>query len=563
MSNINGQLQGLAHASMLKLRVVPRWARRKWNNMVRIIDQRAVISGVDEDGSLRASYLFMCVMASGIAVTGLLVNSPAVIIGAMLISPLMAPIVRLGLGVATMDHERAQEALVVLTLGMAFALLTAMTIVWLSPIQELTSEISARIRPSLFDLVVAVLSGLAGGYAVVRGRGGAIVGVAIATALMPPMAVVGYGLATSQWLVAKGALLLFVTNLVAISLSITAIMTWYGFSRRRIRHSLVWQTGLAVLLLLPLAIPLWQSLRAITREAQIAQAVRRSVANVLGAQDSRVLNLLVANGEHGNPTRIDLTIATRHYSVEDGRRLREAIRNAVDSKTDLRLAPIIEADPEGALLANARRAAAAALVPAPAPRAPAPDPVETLLAHFPIPLAGKKLDLANREMTLFPSAGAADLTGSRELEINLAKQFPTWKISVVPPIQALPAIEFGRGLSTLDANSDSNLQLIQWTLKQWGVSSVQVFGFASSEGTGNAQLAMRRAAIVSDYLTKSGISAEPVVAFQQPAQRQTEKSAGRAAYRIAQVVPHGSGGMPDKDTPPNSSANLDSTAEQQ
>jgi uncharacterized hydrophobic protein (TIGR00271 family) len=227
----------------------------EWRRLARSVDHDAVIATVDQEGSLRASYLFMCVMASGIATTGLLLNSPAVIIGAMLISPLMAPIMRLGLGIGTLDHIRVRDALIVLAAGIAFALATAAAIAWLSPIHEITPEIAARTRPSLFDLVVAVLSGLAGGYAMVRGRGGAIVGVAIATALMPPMSVVGYGLATREWAIARGASLLFVTNLVAISLSVTAICTWYGFSRRRVRHALVWQTALLTLIVLPLAMP--------------------------------------------------------------------------------------------------------------------------------------------------------------------------------------------------------------------------------------------------------------------------------------------------------------------
>ena len=141
----------------------------------------------------------------------------------MLVSPLMGPIVRLGLGITTLDHRRAASAALALLAGMGIALLMSITIVWISPVRELTAEILARTRPNLFDLLVATLSGLAGGYAMVRGRGGTIVGVAIATALMPPMAVVGFGIASGHAPVAQGALLLFATNLVAIALSITAV----------------------------------------------------------------------------------------------------------------------------------------------------------------------------------------------------------------------------------------------------------------------------------------------------------------------------------------------------
>jgi hypothetical protein len=120
-------------------------------------------------------------------------------------------------------------------LGTAAAVAFTSLIVLLSPVKELTTELLARTRPNLFDLVVAILSGAAGGYALIRGRGGAIVGVAIATALMPPLATIGYGLVTERWPVARGALLLFFTNMAAISLSVAAVAEWYGFGRGGLR----------------------------------------------------------------------------------------------------------------------------------------------------------------------------------------------------------------------------------------------------------------------------------------------------------------------------------------
>ncbi len=112
-----------------------------WSALSRSVEHESIIDSVDSEGHLSAGYLFMCVMSAGIAVTGLLINSPAVIIGAMLISPLMAPIVRLGLGVATLDHLRARGAFGVLLAGMGFALITAVAIVWISPIRDLTTRL--------------------------------------------------------------------------------------------------------------------------------------------------------------------------------------------------------------------------------------------------------------------------------------------------------------------------------------------------------------------------------------------------------------------------------------
>lgn len=504
--------------------------------MAQSIDHDGVIANVDKDGSLSASYLFMCVMASGIATAGLLVNSPAVIIGAMLISPLMAPIIRLGLGVGTLDHIRARQALVVLAIGMAFALFTAMTIVWLSPIREFTPEIAARTRPSLFDLLVAVLSGLAGGYAMVRGRGGAIVGVAIATALMPPMAVVGYGFASGQGFVARGSLLLFTTNLVAIALSVTAITTWFGFSRRRVRHALVWQTGLAFVLVLPLMFPLWQSLRAIAAEARATQMVRTVVASSLGANDSRVMNLKVTCGNDGEVHLVELVLAARHYNVADDARLRGALQEKF-AAAELRLSPIIEADPAKASLTDNALAKAAALamsVPAPAP--PAPSAAELAVANFPVPLSGHQIDAEGRRMTLHLAGQDTSLSAAREMEAQLGQRFPDWTLRLVPPVQGLPRIYFGYGKSTLDEDAEAAIGLAEWALRAWDVRSVRVLGYASSDGSGNARLARRRAQAVAERLQEDGFQAEAAVAPAQADQRREERQAGLEAYRIAEIL---------------------------
>jgi uncharacterized hydrophobic protein (TIGR00271 family) len=502
-----------------------------WTALARSVDHEAVIESVDNDGHLSASYLFMCVMSAGIAVTGLLVNSPAVIIGAMLISPLMAPIVRLGLGVATLDHERARGALGVLLAGMGFALVTAVSIVWMSPIRDLTPEIAARTHPNLFDLLIAVLSGLAGGYAMVRGRGGAIVGVAIATALMPPMAVVGYGLASSQWAVARGSLLLFTTNLVAIALSVTAITTWYGFSRRRVRHAVVWQTGLAFLLILPLTFPLWHSLLAISQQAQLVRSVRQSVAAVLGADQSRIISLQVGGGNKGKPTRVDLTLAARHYDRDADQRLRAAIDDVVDGPLDLRLSPIEEADLADSVLSNP-----VAALPVVAPPQP-PHPAEVLLDNFPIPLAAHELDIEDRRMVLYVGKQTMDLAACRDIEAELHARFNDWSIRVAPPVQGLPEIPFAKGSAVLGITASETVDLIAWTLASWNVRSVRVFGFASSEGGGNARLAKQRAESVAQRLSEAGFESETVVAFRQPDQERGEIDAGRVAFRVALVTP--------------------------
>jgi uncharacterized hydrophobic protein (TIGR00271 family) len=183
---------------------------------------------VRDDGSLTPGYLLMTILSAGIATLGLLQSSVAVVIGAMLISPLMGPIAALGFAFASLDGHRIREAIRVVAIGAAIGIATGVLLTWASPIRNATPEIISRTQPNLLDLAIALLSGVAGGYATVRGRGATAIGVAIATALMPPLATVGYGIGVFRLDFARGALLLFLTNLAAIAFSFAVIARLSG-----------------------------------------------------------------------------------------------------------------------------------------------------------------------------------------------------------------------------------------------------------------------------------------------------------------------------------------------
>jgi uncharacterized hydrophobic protein (TIGR00271 family) len=241
------------------------------------VDQIEVTSRRREEGKLSEHYLFMTAMSGGIAILGLLLSSPAVVIGAMLLSPLMGPIMGLGFALAIGDWEWLKQSLRTLLLGSLLAVLLCACLVFLSPIQGITSEIAARTRPNLFDLFVALFSALAGAYAMIRGREGAIVGVAIATALMPPLAVVGYGFATWNWTVFSGALLLFVTNFITIALTAFGMARLYGFRANLSRGQSRVQSVMVIVVFLALAVPLGYSLQRIAWETNAQRIVRSEI----------------------------------------------------------------------------------------------------------------------------------------------------------------------------------------------------------------------------------------------------------------------------------------------
>lgn len=238
------------------------------------VDQAEVIERRREDGKLSEHYLFMTAMSGGIAILGLLLSSPAVVIGAMLLSPLMGPIMGLGFALAIGDWDWLKQSIRTLAVGSVMAVLLCALLVFFSPIQTITSEIAARTRPNLFDLFVALFSALAGAYAMIRGREGAIVGVAIATALMPPIAVVGFGLATWNWTVFSGALLLFVTNFITIALTAFALAKLYGFRNSLSKRNTMFQNIALLTVFVALAVPLGFSLNRIAWETNAQRIVR-------------------------------------------------------------------------------------------------------------------------------------------------------------------------------------------------------------------------------------------------------------------------------------------------
>jgi uncharacterized hydrophobic protein (TIGR00271 family) len=186
------------------------------------------------------SYWAEVALSAGIATLGLVQNSPAVIIGAMLISPLMGTILSTGLALAVSDSYLLLKSVLNLLLSMAASIGLAGFLVWLLPFHSVTQEILARIHPNLLDLGIAILSGLAGSIVVCRGGAGsgvmALPGVAIAVALMPPLCVVGFGLGNSFNMdIMYGASLLFLTNLVAIVCSAFAVFLLVGMDEPVLR----------------------------------------------------------------------------------------------------------------------------------------------------------------------------------------------------------------------------------------------------------------------------------------------------------------------------------------
>ncbi|MCC3159741.1 DUF389 domain-containing protein [Hymenobacter sp. 15J16-1T3B] len=197
-----------------------RWLRRRFDLSRDMADPVDIVADVREGMAFRGTNLWVLIFAILVASVGLNVNSTAVIIGAMLISPLMGPIVGIGFGAATVELELIQRGVKNLLVAAGISVAASTLYFRLTPLTDAGSELLARTQPTTWDVLIALFGGAAGAIALTRReRGNAVPGVAIATALMPPLCTAGYGLATAHWTFVFGALYLFSINCVFISLA--------------------------------------------------------------------------------------------------------------------------------------------------------------------------------------------------------------------------------------------------------------------------------------------------------------------------------------------------------
>lgn len=197
-------------------------------------DKEKTLSNVKSNISFTGSNLWILACAIIVASVGLNVNSTAVIIGAMLISPLMGPIVGSGFALGIYDFDLLKKSLKNLLIATVAGLIVSTIYFYLSPFKEVQSELLARTSPNIYDVLIAFFGGLVGVIAITRvEKGNPIPGVAIATALMPPLCTAGFGLATGNFKFFFGALFLYSINCVFICISTFSIVKYLKYPAKR------------------------------------------------------------------------------------------------------------------------------------------------------------------------------------------------------------------------------------------------------------------------------------------------------------------------------------------
>ncbi len=489
---------------------VARWRRNMpylwWRSaIVGSVDHAAVMKRICEDSGWAPRYAFMTMMSAGIAVLGLLLSSPAVVIGAMLISPLMGPILGLGFSLALFDFTEMRRSLAALAVGSALAVGFTALIVLASPLQAATEEIIARTRPNLFDLGVALFAALAGTFAIIRGRGETIVGVAIATALMPPLAVVGYGLATWNIPVLGGSLALFATNFVTIALAATVMARFYGFGHFLSSQQTWTQTLLLLLVFGAMAIPLGLSLHHIAYEALTMTRVRSAIGERFG-NDARITQLNI--DFDARPVAVRAVVITPRGRMQQPDALRVQLERDIGTKVALRLDQVLLEPGAGAL--DAQREEMRQVSDSARAEIERASEISRLVALAAgIAADGVTVDRDHHRAT----APAAPLPGAtlatyRALEMRLQAEAEGWEIAIVPPRAALPEIRFADGADALDSAAREAVATSAWAAQRWNLLALGVPGLPETvpEKPG---LTTRRALAVAAVLREAGIEARP------------------------------------------------------
>ena len=262
--------------------------RKDKDNELETVD--SIRKGVEFKGANLWILIFAIFMAS----LGLNVNSTAVIIGAMLISPLMGPIMGMGLGVGINDFELLKRAFRSFATATIFSVLTATFYFAITPIDEAQSELLARTSPTIYDVLIALFGGLAGIVALCSTgqRGGNVIpGVAIATAIMPPLCTTGFGIATGNWIYAAGAFYLYLINSIFISLATFIGVNIFDFKKKvfvdkqrekRVKHIIV---TIAVLTMLPSTLLTYM----LVRENFFTSKANNFVAQVVTSEQTQVI----------------------------------------------------------------------------------------------------------------------------------------------------------------------------------------------------------------------------------------------------------------------------------
>ncbi|MDB9526609.1 TIGR00341 family protein [Oscillatoria sp. CS-180] len=280
------------------------------------------------------SFFIMLTLSGVISTLGLLAGSTATVIGAMIIAPLMGPIIGIAFAISVANRRLVKRAFLTVLFGTLATVLSATLISYLTGLRSLTEEIVLRTEPTLIDLVVAMAAGAAGAFSKSRKHiADAFPGVAISVALVPPLSAIGIGIALWNQTVWLGALLLFITNLGGIIFSGILIFIWQDYgSAKRAKGGLL----ISILFLATIGIPLAISLNNLLFQSNTRQQVRQIVIQELNlAQIGEIQAMSLEYQQQKIYVDVEILASTASIPEEDIRSLQKSLQRDLERPVEL------------------------------------------------------------------------------------------------------------------------------------------------------------------------------------------------------------------------------------
>jgi uncharacterized hydrophobic protein (TIGR00271 family) len=280
--------------------------------------RQEIYDNIVENSTPTVTFYVMVALSTTIAAYGLLANSTAVVIGAMIMAPLMGAILGMALGIPSQDRSLLWKSTAALVLGALLSILLGV-IIGLIPLRmPFGTEIFARTKPTLYDLIIALASGVAGAYAIVNEKvSPALPGVAIAIALVPPLATCGLCLSITRWDLAFGAFLLFLANFLAIEIAAAIVFNLFGITELKVKGKLgiikfLKYFWMQIIILVFVAVFMTETLTGLIADqrlkTQTRSALLSEIHSIMGARLSEI------NIEKKNDSSVEVmaTVLTRY-----------------------------------------------------------------------------------------------------------------------------------------------------------------------------------------------------------------------------------------------------------
>ncbi|MEX1191090.1 MAG: DUF389 domain-containing protein [Brumimicrobium sp.] len=302
--------------------------RLPWISHATTEEYKELFSLLRENSRPSQNYVVLMTLSVVLATFGIFADSSPVIIGAMILAPLMSPVISLSMGVLRQDRSLIKKSLITVSIGLLIGYFFAIVLTFITPINEMNREITSRIKPNIIDLGIAVISGAAGAYAFAREEiAKTLAGVAIAVALVPPLAVSGIGVAWLNWEVFFGAFLLLITNLTGMVLAGALTFLFTGYSPFRLARKGVL---ISFFIVLSLSIPLGYGFFKVVQENQIIQSVNNKEINGVSIEHVKVITR--------SPLNISLDIVAEKYPTDkELQEIQNEISKIVGKKVELEI----------------------------------------------------------------------------------------------------------------------------------------------------------------------------------------------------------------------------------